>query len=175
MKKQLMKVKKGWQRYSWGDRIFLAVIYSVLILVTLICLYPLYFTVIASFSDAYAVYRGEVKLWPVDFTTEAYTLVFQNKAIWTGYANTIFYTVFGTILNLFLTIPAAYALSKKRMWGRDLLMTVFLITMYFGGGMIPTYILMNNLGLINTRWILVICGGLQKHFVKGVMVGSVKG
>jgi len=91
--------------------------------------------------------------------------VLANKAIWRGYGNTIFYTVAGTAFNLFLTIPTAYALSKKRMYGRGFFMTLFLITMYFSGGMIPTFLLMNKLNLINTRWILVIGGGLSVYNV----------
>lgn len=163
MKSNIKHKVSGWKRYSWSDRIFLGVVYGTLILFTLICLYPLYFTVIASVSDAYSVYRGEVNLLPKGFTTIAYELVFQNKEIWKGYANTMFYTVFGTLLNLFLTIPAAYGLSKKQMLGRNFLMTIFLITMYFGGGMIPTYLLMKNLHLTNTRMIMIITGGLSVY------------
>ena len=155
--------KGGLLRYSWGDRIFLTVVYGTLILITLICFYPLYYTVIASVSDAYDLYRGKVSILPSGFTLEAYQMVLQNDDIWRGYANTIFYTVTGTLFNLFLTIPAAYALSKKRMLGRGFLMTVFLITMYFGGGMIPTYIMMDKLELINTRWILIISGGISVY------------
>lgn len=150
-------------RYSWGDRIFLTIVYGTLILVSLICLYPLFFTVIASVSDAYAIYRGEVSFWPKGFTMEAYQMVLANDSIWRGYANTIFYTVTGTMLNLFLTIPAAYALSKSRVYGRNFLMTIFLITMYFSGGMIPTYIMMDKLNLINTPWVLILSGGLSVY------------
>lgn len=155
--------KIGLMRYSWGDRIFLTIVYGTLILISLICLYPLFFTVIASVSDAYAIYRGEVSFWPKGFTLEAYEMVLANDSIWRGYANTIFYTVTGTMLNLFLTIPAAYALSKSRMYGRNFLMTVFLITMYFSGGMIPTYILMDKLNLINSPWVLILSGGLSVY------------
>ena len=163
MKSKIIQKRGGLARYSWNDRIFLAVVYSVVILVTLICLYPLYFTIIASFSDAHAVYTGKVNLLPKGFTVEAYELVLKNSSIWRGYANTIFYTVVGTMLNLILTIPSAYALSKKKMFGRSFLMTLFIITMYFGGGMIPTYILFHNLHLINTRWIMILCNGLSLY------------
>ena len=155
--------KSKWSNYSLSDKIFLIVVYSTLILIAFVCLYPLYYTVIASVSDPYEVYRGKVNLLPSKFSLESYKLVFQNESIWRGYANTIFYTVVGTLFNLFLTIPTAYALSKKRMFGRGFFMTLFLITMYFGGGMIPTYILYNNLGLINTRWIMILCGGLSVY------------
>ena len=159
----MIRKKSKWSNYSLSDKIFLIVVYGTLILIAFVCLYPIYYTVIASVSDPYDVYRGKVNLLPSKFSLESYKLVFQNKSIWRGYANTIFYTVFGTLFNLFLTIPTAYALSKKRMFGRGFFMTLFLITMYFGGGMIPTYILYNNLGLINTRWIMIICGGLSVY------------
>ena len=150
---------------SFTDKIFLVVAYTILLTLAFCCLYPLYFTVIASVSDAYNVYRGEVFLLPKGFTVEAYTLVFQNKEIWTGYANTIYYTVMGTALNLLLTIPTAYALSRKRMLGRTFLMYIFLFTMYFSGGMIPTYLLYKNLDLINTRWVLILHGGISVYNV----------
>lgn len=157
--------KTKWSNYPLGDKIFLIVVYTTLVLVAFACLYPMYFTIIASVSDAHDVYMGKVNFLPSNFTLEAYEMMFQNKAIWRGYGNTIFYTVAGTAFSLFLTIPAAYALSKKRMFGRDIFMTLFLITMYFSGGMIPTYLLMNSLDLINTRWILIISGGLSVYNV----------
>lgn len=132
-----------------------------MILVTVICVYPLFFTVIASVSDPNAVYTGKVFLLPKGFDLTSYKLVFQNKDIWTGYANTIFYTVVGTCYNLFLTIPAAYALSRKSMYGRGILTAVFLFTMYFSGGMIPTYIMMDKMELLNTRWALIFSGGVS--------------
>ena len=150
---------------SFGDMIFLIIAYGILLALAFCCLYPLYFTVIASVSDAYNVYRGEVFLLPQGFTLEAYSLVFQNKEIWTGYMNTIYYTVMGTALNLLLTIPTAYALSRKRMFGRTFLMYIFLFTMYFSGGMIPTYLLYKNMHLINTRWVLILNGGISVYNV----------
>lgn len=129
--------------------------------ILLITLYPLYFTVIASFSDPKAVASGEVIWKPVGFTLDSYKQVFAYDEIWRGYVNTIFYTVLGTMFQLFLTIPAAYALSKKYLPGQKILMTLFLITMYFGGGMVPTYLLVKNLGLINTRACLVIVSGFS--------------
>ena len=148
-----------------GDRVFLFIVYSMVILVVLLCAYPLYLTVIASISDPYAVYSGKVNLIPHGFSVNSYKLVFTNSAIWRGYRNSIIYTVAGTAFNLFLTIPSAYALSKKRMYGRNFLMTVFLITMYFGGGMIPHYLLYKNMGLIDTPWILIINGGVSVYNV----------
>ncbi|MBE6975981.1 MAG: carbohydrate ABC transporter permease [Ruminococcaceae bacterium] len=154
-----------WHGTTTGDKIFLSIVYGTIILVCAACIYPMYLTVIASVSNPIDVYSGKVNVLPSGFTTEAYKAVMKNQQIWKGYANSIFYTVAGTAFNLFLTIPAAYALSKRRMYGRSFLTTVFLITMYFGGGLIPTYILFKNLGLINTRLILVINGGLSVYNV----------
>ena len=134
-----------------------------MILILIIVTYPLYYTVIASFSSGNAVARGEVVFWPVEFTTVAYKHVFANEEIWRGYANTFFYTALGTLFNIFLTIPAAYVLSKKDLPFRGSIMTYFLITMYFGGGMVPTYLLVKNLGLINNRLVLIIVGGLSVY------------
>lgn len=152
-----------WKNTPMTDKVTIIVIYVIISLVILMCAYPLYLTIIASISDPYAVYSGKVNLLPKGFTIDSYKLVFTNKMIWRGYANTIFYTVAGTAFNLLLTIPSAYALSKKRLYGRGIITTIFLITMYFGGGMIPTYLLYKNLGLVDTRWILIINGGLSVY------------
>ncbi len=159
-KKKLNHIKN-----SKGDRLFLFIVYAAVTLVVLMCAYPLYLTIIASISDPYDVYSGKVNFLPSGFSVESYKLVFTNSAIWRGYRNSIFYTVVGTIFNLLLTIPSAYALSKKRMYGRNLFMTLFLITMYFGGGMIPHYLLFKNMGLIDTPWILIINGGVSVYHV----------
>lgn len=164
-KNQVNNRHRIWPGTTRGDRVFLTFVYAVIALVVLMCAYPLYLTIIASVSDPYAVYSGKVNLIPHGFTLESYKLVFSNSMIWRGYANSILYTVAGTCFNLFLTIPSAYALSKKRMYGRNFLTTVFLITMYFGGGLIPTYLLYKNLNLINTRWILIIGGGISVYNV----------
>ena len=133
----------------------------ILIILTLICFYPLYFTVIASFSDFSAVATGQVGIWPVGFQTTAYQAMFQNQDIWRGYLNTIIYTVFGTMLNLILTIPTAYVMSKKDLFGHRILTWYFLITMYFSGGMVPTYLLYRNLGLLNNPLIMIVTGGIS--------------
>lgn len=135
--------------------------YVFMFFILFITVYPLYFTVIASFSEPSAVATGEVVWKPVGFTLNSYKQVFAYKQIWMGYANTIFYTVLGTVFNLFLTIPAAYAVSKKYLPNRKLLMGFFLITMYFSGGMVPSYLLIKGLGLINTRAALVLVSGIS--------------
>lgn len=157
MKKEKSMVVGKKKKYGVFD--FMNTIFMVLVL--LITIYPLYFTVIASFSDPKAVASGEVIWHPVGMTLDSYKQVFAYDDIWRGYANTIFYTVFGTLFQLFLTIPAAYALSKRYLPGQKVLMTLFLITMYFGGGMVPTYLLVKNLGLVNTRVCLIIVSGFS--------------
>jgi putative aldouronate transport system permease protein len=130
-----------------------------LIFVTLffiVILYPLVFIVSASFSDPNLVSRGQVWLLPKGINIEGYKRIFQDSEIMLGYRNTIFYTVFGTLLNLFVTLTAAYALSKKDLSGRGLFMLFFLFTMYFNGGMIPTYLLIKSLNLINTWTVLIL-------------------
>ena len=138
-------------------------IYIFMVLVLLITIYPLYFTIIASFSDPQAVAGGDVVWKPIGLTLDSYKQVFAYTDIWRGYANTIFYTVLGTMFQLFLTIPAAYALSKKYLPGQKFLMMLFVITMYFSGGMVPTYLLVKNLGLINTRVCLIIVSGFSVY------------
>lgn len=152
-----------WNNMPWNDKVFLCIVYVAIALITLSVVYPVYWTIIASFSDPYDVAAGEVTLLPSGFTLEAYELIFENKNIWRAYGNTILYTVAGTLWNLFLTLPLAYAWSRKRFYGRGILASFFIITMYFSGGMVPQFILMKNLNLINTRAILIIGGGLSVH------------
>lgn len=149
-----MKKRKKIQLFDVGNTIFM-------LLILVVTLYPLYFTIIASFSEPSAVAGGEVIWRPVGFTLDSYRQVFAYEEIWQGYLNTIFYTIFGTIFNLFLTIPAAYAVSKKYLPGRGIVMGFFLLTMYFSGGMVPSYLLVKNMGLINTRIVLILVSGIS--------------
>lgn len=125
-------------------------------LITLVILYPLVYVTSASISDPVAVNSGEVWLWPVDITFEGFRRVFQNEAIWLGYRNTIFYTVLGTLLHLLVLIPAAYALSRKEVIGRKYITWFIVFTMLFSGGMIPTYLVVDNLGMVDTIWAMII-------------------
>jgi len=145
---------------SRSDFIVDIFIYGILGLAALIVAYPLWFVVIASFSDPGAVLTGRVTFFPVGFTLAGYEMVFENTAIWRGYANTIFYTVVGTTISIFLTLTIAYPLSRKSFSGRHAIMTFLVITMYFGGGLIPTFMLMRNLGLVNTRAVMVLMGAI---------------
>lgn len=135
--------------------------YTLLCLVLIALVFPLLFTVAASFSDPVAVASGQIWFWPKGFTLEAYRNVFNNKIIWTGYGNSLFYMIAGTALNLVVTISCAFALSRQKLRGRNLFMGIFVFTMYFSGGMIPTYILMLNLKLIDTRWAMIIPGAMS--------------
>ena len=139
------------KRFSINDKAFDAIIYIIVGFFTLICLYPLYLVVINSFSDPYLVASGEVFLYPRGFSFDAYVEAFKNGDIMSGYANSLFYTFAGTALNMALTIPAAYALSKPNLAGRNFLMMLIVFTLYFGGGLVPHYLLMRGLGLLNTR------------------------
>lgn len=133
--------------------IFICIILS-LILVTL--LYPLIFILSASISDPSAIMAGKVVLFPVGFTLKAYQAVLDYAQIWVGFSNSLFYTVAGTLVNLVVTILAGYALSRKDLVGRNFFIFLFAFTMLFNGGIVPTYLVVNRLGLINTRWALII-------------------
>ena len=158
-----MKTKKTKMKRSRSNLIFDTVNMIIMLLVLVIMIYPIWFVLIASFSDPNAVSLGKVILWPEEFTPYSYINVFNADKIWTGYANTIFNTVLGTLWNLFLTIPCAYALSKKKLPGRGFIAMIFVITMYFGGGMIPTYLNIKNLHLLDNRMTLVVLGGLSVY------------
>ncbi len=148
-------------KLSRSDRIFNWINGALLFVITLVMLYPLYFVLIASLSEPNAVVKGEVMFLPRGFQLTAYRNVLKEASVWIGYRNTIVYTVLGTLYNLALTIPAAYVLSKRQLPGRGLLMGYFFITMYFSGGMIPTYIQIKSLNLLNTPWVLIIGAGVN--------------
>lgn len=129
----------------------------------LIVLYPLIVVVSSSLSNPGLVATGQVVFFPKGVNLEGYKAVFSDRDIMTGYANTFFYTIFGTIINLLVTVPAGYALTKKMVPGRNFVMTLFMITMYFHGGLIPTFLLVSKLGLYNTRWVLLILGAFSTY------------
>ncbi|MDN4600633.1 carbohydrate ABC transporter permease [Paenibacillus sp. F6_3S_P_1C] len=141
---------------SRGDRIFNVINHFLLIIITLIVIYPLVFVLSASFSDPQAVLRGEMFLWPKGINLHSYEKIFQNKDILRGYSNTLIYTLVGTLINLVMTIMAAYPLSRKDFIGRNAIMALFVFTMFFSGGLIPTYMLIKNLGMLNTLWVMII-------------------
>lgn len=152
-----------WKNSSTTDKIFDITVLVVLSVILVLVVYPLYFIVIASFSDANAVNRGEVLLWVKGFNLEAYTTVFQDERILRGYWNTIVYTVGGTCISVFITVCAAFPLSRKNLAFHGFWTWFFLITMYFSGGLIPTYLQAQRLHLTNTVWAVMIVGALSVY------------
>lgn len=138
------------------DLVFVIFLYLFLSFILVTLLYPLIFVLSASISDPSALMAGKVLLFPVGFTLQAYQAVLDYDQIWVGFANSLFYTVAGTVVNLAVTILAGYALSRKDLVGRNFFMFLFAFTMLFSGGIVPTYLVVNQLGLINTRWALII-------------------
>ena len=148
---------------SRTDVIYYSISYIIIGILTLIVLIPMMFVVSASFSAGAAVTSGKVWLWPVNPTFYNFEMVFQYKSIWIGYRNTVFYTAFGTIINVCLTLICAYPLSRKNLAGRGFFTFIFTFTMIFSGGMIPSYILMKNLKLLNTVWAMVLPGAISVY------------
>lgn len=149
---------KGLKKGLNSDKLFIIVNYIFAILILFICLYPLYFILIASISDIRAVNSGEVLLLPKGITFAGYKLMLEKKEIWIGYANSIFYTVVGTIIRLAVTISLAYTLSRRTLPFRKQLNLFFIIPMFIGGGLIPSYLLINSLELVDTYTFMVIRG-----------------
>ena len=150
-------------RLSTGDRTYYLIVDLIMTLLLIIVVYPLIYILSASFSSPSAVASGRVVLWPVDFGLEGYKAVFKNKDIVSGYRNTFLYTFFGTALNVGMTMIGAYPLSRKDLKGRDFFMLFFTFTMIFSGGMIPSYILMRQLHLINTPWVMIVPGAISVY------------
>ena len=146
---------------SKADRIYYIVIDTFLILMLLAILYPLYFIVIASISDTDAIFNGEVFLYPIGFNLKGYAALFENRMIWTGYLNTIWYTLLGTAINIAVTIPAGWAISRKELPWRKFITTYFIVTMFFGGGLIPFYLLVSDLGLLDNPLSVILPYGVS--------------
>jgi len=138
---------------------------TLLLIILIIVAYPMYFTIIASLSDPLETARGTVIFFPKGFTLEAYKEVFRESQVWVGYGNTIYYTVLGTIVNLICTIPTAYALSHKKLPLRRTATWFFMFTMYFSGGIIPSYLVIKNMNLLDTRTVLIVCSAVQVYFL----------
>lgn len=141
---------------SAGDRIFIGVIYVILTLLVIVVLYPLIYIVSSSISSPAAVTSGRVWLWPVELSFKGFEELFRRGEVMTGYLNSIFYTTAGTLISVTLTIMIAYPLSRRAFFGRNALMMVITFTMIFSGGLIPTYMVVKGLDLIDTRWALLI-------------------
>lgn len=145
---------------SRGDRVFDAFLMAFLTLVMLVVAYPLYFVIISSFSDPIAVAGGKVILYPIGFTLDGYSAVFKEQTVMRGFANSLLYMVCGVALNLLLTLPTAYALSRKDFFARNYVTIFYLITMFVGGGMMPTYLVVKGAGLLDSMWALIVPGAI---------------
>ena len=143
-------------RSQRSDVVFNIILYTVCALLLLIVLYPLWFIVIASLSDPSAVASGHVWVLPVGFTLDGYAELLKQTNVWVGYRNTIAYTLVGTLIALAVNIPAAYALSRKDLVGRKVLMGLYAFTMFFSGGLIPTFLTVQQFRLYNTFWVMVL-------------------
>ena len=148
---------------SREDKVFNVVLCVLMAIVLIICAYPVYFVILASVSDSTAVNSGRLLLWVEGFHTSGYEFALSDYRIPTGYMNTLIYTVCGTILGLAACLPCAYALSRKDLPGRGILMALLVFTMYFGGGMIPMFIVVRTLNLTDTRWIMIILGSVSVY------------
>lgn len=152
----MAKLKSIRRQVTGKDLAFNIVLYAICIIILLIVVYPLYFIVIASFSNPTEVANGKVWLWPSQFTVDGYKEILRHAEIWVGYRNTIFYTVAGTLIGLAVNIPAAYALSRRDLVGRKVITFYFIFTMFFNGGLIPTYFTIRDFGLYNSFWVMVL-------------------
>lgn len=161
---------------STGDKVFIILVYVLLSAVMLIVLYPLIYIISASFSDPQAVVSGKVILWPVDVTLRGYKAVFKNPKILTGFMNSFFYMGVGTVVNLIMTMLCAYPLSRKEFTARNKIAALFVFTMYFSGGLMPSYMIVSKLGLINTRWAMIIPSAMSTYnmiIARTYMVNSI--
>ena len=153
------------QKQKPGDLAVSGVINVLLLLTIVAVLYPLWFVVIASFSNPNAVAGGEVLLLPKGVTFAGYAKVFANQRIWQGYLNTIIYSVVGTAVNMAVTIPCAFALSRREFKPRRVIMFLFTVTMFIAGGLIPNYLLYKSLGINNSMWVFILPGAVSVYNV----------
>lgn len=151
-----MSSKSGVIKESYNDRVFLTLIYLFLGILMIVILYPLVYIVSASISSPEAVTSGQVWLWPVDFSLEGYIEVFNNSDVIRGFRNSILYTIGYTLIAVFLTIIFAYPLSRKNFYGKTFFMIFIIFTMLFYGGLIPEYLVVQQLGMLDTPWAILI-------------------
>lgn len=146
-----------------GDKVFTIVNYTVVTLFFLTVLYPVIYIVSASFSSPNAVLSGKVWLFPVDPGLAGYKAIFSSNSILIGFRNSIYYTVVGTLINLIITVIAAYPLSRPKFHGKNIIMALFVFTMMISGGLIPTYLLVKDIGILNTPWAMLLPGALSVY------------
>lgn len=155
--------KKNYINDSVGDTIFMVFNYIFLVFLFLITLYPIIYVVSSSFSDPKALMAGRVWIFPVNPTLEGYRVVFNYQKVWTGFYNSFYYAIVGTFINVILTLCAGYPLSRKDFLGRNTISFLFAFTMWFSGGLIPSFLLVKNLHLYDTRWALIIPGAISVY------------
>ncbi|MDR2376941.1 MAG: carbohydrate ABC transporter permease [Treponema sp.] len=156
--------RKTRMRISGSDRVYLAVVYTFIGLFSIAVIYPLVYVVSASFSSPSALIQGRVFFFPVEPGLQGYAAVFRNDSIWRGYVNSILYTVSGTVLSVFLTMLGGFVLSRREFPLRVPVMLFFMITMFFSGGLVPSYLLITNLRILNTIWALILPGAFSVWF-----------
>ncbi len=144
------------KRKNHSDIMFDCIVWFVMLFLCFAILYPLYFILVASITDPNIVNKGGVLLYPKKLYLEGYQRIFEYRPLWLGYWNSIVYTVLGTLVNLAVTVPAAYAFSRRDLYGRGWMTKLFIFTMFFSGGLIPTYMVVTNLGLRNTIWAMIL-------------------
>ena len=137
----------------------------IMLFIVVVTIYPFLYIFALSFSSNIAIMTGKVFVWPVDFTIDPYKRILDQNDFWTGYKNTFIYTITGTAVALFMTTLCAYPLSKKHLWGRGLFLKVMVFTMYFSGGLIPTYILVNSLKMTDKIWAIIIPGAINTYYM----------
>lgn len=152
-------------RKSKEDKIFDFIIYLTAVLLVIITLYPMYFIVIASISNPTDVSSGNIVLWPKRINMRGYEQLLNYKQLWVGYKNTIIYALLGTGMNLIVNISASYALSRKDLIGKKLITFYYLVPMFFGGGLIPTYLIVKNFGLLDTRWVMILPFSVITYYI----------
>lgn len=157
------KTKNSKVKTGLDDKLFYAFSYILIAILTVIVLYPMVYVISSSLSSANAIMSGKVWLFPVDLSFDGYKAVLNSSNVWIGYRNTIFYTSVGTFINICMTLACAYPLSRANLFGRGPIMFLFSFTMMFGGGMIPNYLLMKGLGLLNTPWAVLLPGAISVY------------
>lgn len=145
-------------RLSSGDRLFIGSIYVFLVLLAFVAFYPFWNAAVISFNSGTDTMQGGVTFWPREFTLENYKVVFKDERLIDGFIISIFRTIVGTLLSVMATAILAYGISKPQLSGRNVYMVLCIITMYFSGGLIPSYLLIRELGLMNTFWVMVVPG-----------------
>ncbi|MFT9232375.1 MAG: carbohydrate ABC transporter permease [Bifidobacterium sp.] len=155
--------RKQGQSKTISDHVADIVIGLVVLAIVIVVLYPLWFIVIASFSDPTKVAIGQVVALPQGTNFTGYTRIFEDSRIWNGYQNTLLYAVVGTVLNMVVTLPAAFALSRSEFRPRRIIMFLFTFTMFFGGGLIPSYLLYKQIGILNSMWVFILPGAVSVY------------